>query len=96
MGGDYYIEIFLKIVHNDGTCYIELPRVRGDFSSCVWGIYDEHEDDIPYWKSDEAVSLQKQAIAFMLKPRPDVVIYSNKQYKSEYLRKNMNHLFWQK
>lgn len=86
MGCDYYIDIYLKIEHAGGTCYIELPSARGYFCDCVWGIYDEHDDEEPYWHGEEASDLRKQLEKFMLKPRPDIIIYSDKKYKTDFLQ----------
>jgi len=86
MGCDYYIDIYLKIEHTNGISYIELPCVRGYFCDCAWGIYEENEDEQPYWHCEEANELRKKMEAFMLKPRPEVIVYSDKQYKSEFLR----------
>ena len=86
MGCDYYIDIFLKIEHSGGVCYIELPCNRGYFCDCAWGIYEKEEDAEPYWHCEEAMEVRKKVEAFMLKPLPDVVIYSDKQYKSEYVK----------
>lgn len=86
MGCDYYIDIYLKIEHTTGTSYITLPANRGYFCDCVWGVYEKNEDEEPYWHCEEAMELRKKLEAFMLKPRPEVIVYSDKKYKSEFLR----------
>lgn len=96
MGCDYYIDIYLKIEHTGGMCYIELPCIRGYFCDCAWGVYEKNEDEEPYWHCEEAQNLRKQMEEFMLKPRPELIIYSNKQYKSEFLQEKYEPLIVQK
>lgn len=86
MGCDYYIDIYLRIEHSGGICYVELPCIRGYFCDCAWGVYEENEDKEPYWQCKEAKELKRKMEAFILKPRPDVIIYSDKQYKSDFLQ----------
>ena len=66
MGCDYYIDIYLKIDHTGGICYIELPAIRGYFCDCVWGVYEKNEDEQPYWHCEEAMELRKQMEKFIL------------------------------
>ena len=96
MGCDYYIDIYLKIEHTEGTSYTKLPCIRGYFCECAWGIYEANEDENPYWHCEEAKILRKQIEQFMLKPRPELIIYSNKQYKSEFLQEKYEPLIVKK
>lgn len=96
MGCDYYIDIYVKIEHTQGTCYIKLPCVRGYYCDCAWGIYEENEDEQPYWHTKEGKELRKKVEKFMLTPRPNVIIYSEKQYKSDFLREKYEPLIVKK
>jgi len=96
MGCDYYIDVFLKIEHSDGISYLELDHIHGYFCECHMGIYEEHEDEEPYWECEEAKYLHKRMEEFMMKPRPDLIIYSNKQYKSDFLREKYEPLILEK
>jgi hypothetical protein len=60
------------------------------------GIYEEHEDEEPYWECEEVKYLQKRMEEFMMKPRKDLIIYSNKQYKSDFLRNKYEPLIVEK
>ena len=83
------VDIFATVFGKGAECLFatnfEGGRI-GTKTGEVWGIYDKNEDAEPYWHCEEAVTLRKQMEAFMLKPRPDVVVYSDKQYTTEFLR----------
>ena len=45
MGCDYYIDQFLRIDHPMGASFVQLPRIRGYFCDCAWGVSDDHCDE---------------------------------------------------
>ena len=86
MGCDYYIDQFLKIEHTKGICYVELPTIRGYYPDMDWGVYDNREDIVPYYETDTYKTLNRQVIEFVLTPRPDIIIYSDKQFKTQHFK----------
>ena len=85
MGCDYYINQFLRLEHPGGISYVELPSIRGYFCDCAWGMRDcdcdEHE--VSYYHDPEYLELHAKVEAFMLKPRPETIIYTNGAFISE-------------
>ena len=85
MGCDYYINQFLRLEHPTGASYVELPSIRGYFCDCAWGMRDcdcdEHE--VSYYEDPEYLELNAKVEAFMLKPRPETIIYTSGAFISE-------------
>lgn len=85
MGCDYYINQFLRLEHPTGASFVQLPSIRGYFCDCAWGMRDcecdEHE--VSYYHDPEYLELRAKVEAFMLKPRPETIIYTNNVFISE-------------
>jgi hypothetical protein len=84
MGCDYKIQIYLEIVHKGGIAYYPFSPVRAYFIDFDIGFYDSDDEvEDRYYNTEEYKKLYKGVREFELKPRKDVVIYCDGQYKKE-------------
>ena len=94
MGCDYYINRFLRMEHPGGVSFVELPRIRGYFCECDWGINDSDvEDDDKYYHdpvyTDSDVEDDDKYYhdpVYTELHRPEILIYTNQSFLSERFR----------
>lgn len=98
MGCDYYIDQFLRMDHPTGASYVQLPSFHGYFCDCSWGVrecdMDEHETS--FRSEPEYLQLRAKVEKFMLKPRPETIIYTNKAFSSKILQQKYQPLIDQR
>ncbi len=81
MGCDFYIQIYLEIVHTGGIAYCKLPVARGYYPELDCGLYDSDDDEKDhYYHSEEYQMLSANVKKLCLTPRKPVVIYENNSF----------------
>jgi hypothetical protein len=85
MSPDFYIRKYLKIEHQNGVSYYELPNQRGYFSYDIGPDYDSDDnEDLP--RKELLDKLYIDMMHYYLTPKKDVIIYQNNEFVNEQIK----------
>jgi hypothetical protein len=85
MSPDFYIRKYLKIEHENGVSYYELPCQSGYFSYDIGSEYDsDNNEDLS--RKELLDKLYIDMIHYYLTPKKDVIIYQNNEFINDQIK----------